>query len=238
LEAFVEGEADDGPARAYEGIRMQVDPLGEKPFRIPKEVAHQPLDRWVTPARRYAEVRHLTARQVDRWGLGYATFGRLTGRLVVPVKDHEGFARSYMARTYVDHPTRYLYPADRENSDKDTMFGEQFWPEPDHRKSATVVVVEGALNGLAVERAMLEDMPFGALGGSDPRAMFVSKIATFGRVIVLTDDDKAGKGAAETLVYQLGRHTDVVRVTLGEGCDADTVSAEELRETICRGMNQ
>jgi DNA primase len=233
-------EDDEAPAVAYLSTRLEVEPTGRREFTVPKEVVFRPLDEWVTPAREYAQRRHLDAAQIDRWGIGYATIGRLSGRLVMPVRDATGRPWSYMARTFVDHDTRYYYPMERERPDQDVMFGEQFWPEMKKRKGKHVVLTEGALNALAVERAMVQSMTpnVAALGGSDPRPMHVGKLAGFGVVVVLTDDDKAGRGAAWELSCQLQRHTIVKRVTLGEGRDADDVSPEELRETICRSIRE
>jgi DNA primase len=232
-------EDDEAPAVAYLSTRLEVEPTGRREFTVPKEVVFRPLDEWVTPAREYAQRRHLDAAQIDRWGIGYATIGRLAGRLVMPVRDATGRPRSYMARTFADHETRYYYPMERERPDQDVMFGEQFWVGRVWRKKSTVVVVEGALNALAVERAMgFTLLNVAALGGSDPRPMHVGKLASFGVVVVLTDEDKAGRGAAWELSCQLQRHTGVERVTLGEGRDADDVSPEELREAICRSIRE
>jgi DNA primase len=230
-------EPDEEPVHRYETIRMEVESIGSRGFRYPTEVRVEPLERWVTPARRYAEARHLTAQQVARWGMGYAAHGRLAGRLVMPVRDAGSRPCSYMARTFTDHPTRYLYPSTKEAPDLDCAFGEEFWPDDDGpREKAVIVVTEGALNALAVERAMGGAVAVVALGGSDPRPMHVLKISSFGRVLILTDDDPAGRGAAWELKNQLARHTAVGRVTVGIGRDADDVSREELRETICRGI--
>lgn len=215
-----------------DGVRLVVSPLGRRAFRMPAEVHAGPLESWVTPARRYAEERHLDEPQLARWGIGYAVSGRLAGRLVIPVRDRGGEARSYMARTFADHEARYYYPREREHADPDVIFGEEHW-----RGSYEVVVCEGALNALAVERALGQGAQFpnvAALGGSDVRPMHVLKLAGFARVVVLTDDDGAGDGAAVVLTAQLGRHARVVRVSLGRGRDADSVPPDELRGMLCR----
>ena len=225
-------EVADEPVKTYLSVRMEVAETGRREFRMPKEVRFGPLDEWVTPARRYAEERrHIPDWQVLLWGLGYAITGKLAGRIVLPVRaTRDGAPVSYMARTFADHALRYLYPAEREHPDLDVIFGEQFWPRD--RRDRTVVITEGALNGLAVQRAVGGAVHLGALGGSDPRPMHVGKLSTFGLCVVLTDDDVAGRGAAWELSCQLQRHTKVVRVSLGEGRDADDVTPEELRSVI------
>ena len=233
-------EVDDEVAgQQVDHVRLVVDSVSHRSFALPKEVKLGELREWVTPAAEYARARHLTDDQVRRWGLGYATVGRLVGRIVLPVRDASRAPRSYMARTFAGHEARYYYPAEREHADLDVVFGEQHWPDGS-RRIRTVIVCEGALNVLAVERAIDGDVEvsLAALGGSSPRPMHVAKLSTFGRVIVMTDDDEAGEGAAWELDRQLGRHTEVVRVSLGEGRDADDVEAEELRDALWEHVQQ
>lgn len=231
IDALRGGEVEEERGPEFGGVRLVVSPLGRKGFTLPREVHLAPLADWVTPAREYAESRHLTAEQVSRWGIGYAVTGRLSGRLVLPVRDVAGESHSYMARTFADHEARYYYPRERERADLDAVFGEQHWPRA--RSGERVVVCEGALDALAVERAVGGCVA--ALGGSDVRPVHALKLASFGRVLVLTDADEAGDGAAGVLLAQLARHTGVVRVTLGRGRDADSVDPEELERALCTG---
>jgi DNA primase len=230
------GDEEVGPT--FEDVRLVVDPLERRAFRLPREVVLGALPSWAETPRFYAERRHLTPDQVARWGLGYAVEGRLAGRLVIPVRDREGAARSYHARTFAGHDQRYFYPSGREHPDLDCMFGEQHWPSPASYARGSIIACEGALNALAVERALgprwMSNVSVAALGGSDPRPMHVAKLASFTDVAVLTDEDEAGEGAADVLVRQLGGHVRVKRVTLGGGRDADDVARDELREAIWR----
>ena len=224
-------EGDVEEARSpVQRVELVVDRGVRRPFELPREVVRRPLDQWSETARRYAEQRHLTAGQVARWGVGYAVVGRLKGRLVIPVCDQHGAVQSYMARSFAGHSAKYFYPSLRDGPSLDAMFGEQHWPRHD-RNAVEVVVCEGALNALAVERCY-EGQPVAALGGSDPRALHVFKLAGFGRVCLLTDQDPAGDGAAAVLWRQLARHVEVRRVTLGVGRDADDVTSAELRGAL------
>jgi len=228
---FREGEGDEQEGPTFEGVRLRVESVSGRTFRMPQGVVRKPLDAWPELMRAYAKDRHLTPAQVQRWAIGYSAIGRLSGRLVIPVRDRQGVDRSYMARTFVGHDSRYFYPNASEGADLDCLFGEQYWPEPRERKGLTVVVGEGAFNALAVERAEV-GFHIGALGGSDPRPMHVAKLASFTRVLIMTDEDEAGEGAAHELYCQLARHTQVLRVTLGGDRDWDEVSSERLREVV------
>lgn len=217
---------DEDPALAV-SIEMVGSP---RMFRLPLEMIRDPLPEWVTPARRYAERRGITPAQVSRWGIGYAVDGRLAGRIVLPVFTRDR-ACSYMARDFTGDPSapRYFYPdGRRELPDLDGVFGEHLWPAPAFRE--TIVITEGALNALAVERAYNFDIAVGALGGSDLRPMHAFKISSFKRAIVLTDPDDAGDKVATKLAQALARHApNSVRVRLPEGMDANDMRPEDLR---------
>lgn len=199
-------------------------------FRMARGYVFEPLAEWPGPVRDYAEERGLDGRQVERWSVGYALEGRLQGRIVFPVHDDRGSLASYMGRAFTEQGKRYLYPRSEEGPDQEAMFGERHWPDRDSRKRHVVVVTEGALKSLAVERAT--GHYHGALGGSGVSAMRVAKLARWGTVVVLTDEDPAGRQAREELAGGLGGHTRVVHVRLDEGKDPDTVSPHRLRKRI------
>jgi DNA primase len=184
------------------------------------------LDEWPTPPRRYALSRGIEAWQVERWGIGYAIEGRLSGRLVIAYRDADGIARGYTARDYVGQDKRYLEPSSFENPDRNIMFGEQRWSQ----SRDVVYVTEGAINALAVERAM-PGVSLAAIAGSELRTIQAAKLSSFDRVRILTDPDAAGDKAASYL-GALGRHCQVDRVRLPVGEDAASLSEEALRALL------
>ena len=203
----------------------------KKPMKMPVGVVlGKLLEDWPGPARKEVERRGITEDQVLTWDLGYAVEGRLAGRVVVPVYNRHGELASYMARTYCDQTRRYLYPAEEEGADMSTLFGEWVWPEY-HPKSFTCIVTEGAFKSLAVERAVGGSVMEAALGGSPtpPAASTVAKLASFGRVLVFTDNDPSGNRCGDALEEALRGHVTVARAKLPPGEDADEVDPERLR---------
>jgi DNA primase len=210
-------------------IVVEHAPLTGRVFEFPREVCFDPLDAWVRPAREYLLKRHITREQVERWHIGYAVDGRLAGRIVIPVFDSRGRPASYMARTFVDHPRRYMGPDEaKERPDLGAVFGEQHWPQIDLR--GVIIVTEGAINGLACER--VSKLPIAALAGSSIRLTHLMKIATFKRVLILTDPDPAGDKAADEISGALSRHATTLRVRLPVGMDADGVPPHQLKDEI------
>lgn len=226
--AALGAEAPSEPAPA--SIHLAVPDATRLGFCFPEEIIFEPVEDWVSPARRYVEERGL-AGQVARWGIGYAVDARLAGRVVLAVRDSAGQPANYMARRFSDRGKRYLYPELDERPRLDVMFGEQHWPAP--RQRTSVVVTEGAFNALAVERAAGGTVA--ALGGSDVRAGHLPRLASFPLVVVATDNDAAGNAAAEDIRQALARRCRVVRAlptAKGEGPDIDEMPAEELRALI------
>lgn len=225
LEALGAGYVAPIPA----AVRVVVK--GRRQFQLPAGVVVAPLREWPEMPRRYAEERGLRAWQVDRWGIGYALAGRLAGRLVVVTRGKRGEPRRYTARTFLGAEKRYLEPLPEEAADGLAVFGEQHWPEAKDRER--VVVVEGALNGLAVERAIGAGVCLAATAGTSPPATLVFGLATFRRVQLFTDADRAGDALADMLSAQLARVGSVVeRPRLDDGEDADTVLASRVRELL------
>jgi len=214
-------------------IRMKI--VGEKKaFKMPVGVVQdRPLSEWPGPARKELERRGIGEHQAAQWSLGYATEGRLAGRVVVPVYDRSGRLASYMARSFGSAARRYLYPSEDEGPDMTVLFGEECWPEF-HPGAFTVVVTEGAFKMMAVERACKGSVVQAALGGSPwpVPAATVAKLCAFGRVVVFTDNDAAGDRCGDALEEALRGHTGVSRLKLGPDMDQDSVAPEVLRELL------
>lgn len=194
---------------------------------IPAGVEFGALRTWMTPARDYAIRRGITGAQVESWRLGYAAVGRLSGRLVVPVYAASGALLTYSARTFVGDDARYLSGDERADGAKeDAVFGEDRWSH-----DLPIVICEGAINALAVERAC-PDVHVAALLGSKPRALHAWKMKDFARVLVMTDADKAGEHAAFALTV-LSR---AVRVALPDKRDAAETHPDVIRAVVHEGL--
>ena len=197
------------------------------PFRPPPEVIWDPLDRWVTAARRYALSRGITSAQVLQWGIGYAVDGWLAGRIVFPLRDRQDRLLNYQARLFAGDGPTYLTPREEDRPDKGAVFGERHWPPPGASRRR-VVVWEGSIKALAFERALPGEY-FAVLGGVQAwNAEHVAKLSTWREVVLATDKDRAGEGAAELLTGALQRHVKVSRAILPR--DPDEMSPGQVAE--------
>jgi len=233
--------ADLGEAASVPYVRVRFVPVGPRgePFRIPAGVENRPLAQWPGMAQSYARSRGITDDQVGRWRIGLAYDGRLAHRIVLPTWDGQGRLANYAARTFVDDETRYLAAHASERPDKSALWGEHLWPEPAGRRVG--IVFEGAMNGLAIERAfshMDEEIVVPALcglSGSRFDHRKAAKLATFRRLILATDPDKAGDEAAEEIAGALRRRVEMVRLEYPtRGADAVDTSPIQIAIAVLR----
>ena len=192
---------------------------------VPPGVRVVPLRDWPTPAARYARSRGLTDEIVDRWGLGYGASDDVAYRIWIPIRDERGRLVCWQARTYIDDSLRYTTPAGVRPG---AIVGQVFWPPRDAR--GLVVVVEGPLDAIAVDRATR--LPVAALMGSQPVPRQLVALSSFRRVLVLTDSDPAGDAAGAVLVGALARWTSVERVRLPDGYDPADAGDVEVRRAL------
>jgi DNA primase len=216
-------------------IELKV-PRVRSEFRLPSGVVIAPLAAWPTPARDYASSRKVTADQVDRWGLGYAVDGRLAGRIVFPVRDATGRLISYTARTFIGHRKRYLEPALAEDAVEGAVFGEH------HARSNTILVVtEGALDALAVERAAasatITSWSPVAIYGSGVLPSHLNRLSgKYLGIVIATDPDPAGDRAALEIHNGLARWMRVRRWRPPEGEDCGSLSQKGQGSVIFDGI--
>lgn len=219
----------DGPAPLSVALAV-TEGMTQHRFVLPPGCSGGPLSGWPTPVRTYVEQRGITAEQVARWNLLYAVGGRLGGRIVFPYARLGGELVGYTARSWDGREPRYKEPRKEEGAAADAMFGPVNWPVlPGDRD--TVVVAEGAINALALERAGARYVA--APGGSKTLVSgHVSLIATFDTVVLASDADQAGDSMAEQLRGQLSRWAKVKRLSFPPKVDAAEMSRDELASRL------
>ncbi len=199
-------------------------------FRLPPSVKVAPLADWATPPRRYLERRCVSAEQVERWGLGYASSGRLAGRIVFPIADGNGRVQSYNARTFIEDEKKYKQPHPDEGPKDGGIFGQRHWD----LRAKTLVVTEGEFNALACEAAGFRTIA--ALSGSHLDNAQVAKMSRFRRILIATDPDKAGRKVARLLEFNYADACDVRVVDFPPGEDASSLLVDRgpqaLRELL------
>jgi DNA primase len=139
-------------------------------------------------ARAYLESRQISLLQIVRHKIGYAEAGRLSYRVIFPAIIDDA-VQGYVARSFLaTGKPKYL------NSPGMKML----WNAKP--RGASAVVVEGVMDALRVETALLSvrDTQAVARLGSAITALQMDQLKEFERVVILPDQDEAGvKGAIE-----------------------------------------
>lgn len=224
---------DDGSAEAAPILAVRIQPhVVGRGLRMPPGVEFPEWRDWIDTPRRYVESRGITAAQVARWGIGYAVDGPLEGRIVIPTFRAGGVLANYQARSYVGHDVRYLSTPERDHPDLAALWGEHLWPSPDER--STLIVFEGAINGLAIERALDGWMvSLGGLHGSLVDHRRAMKFIGWRSIVIATDPDPAGERAAMAIESAVRHSTTQVRRLQYPGkADACDTPIESLRDAL------
>ena len=162
--------------------------------------------------------------QVEKWGIGYALWGDLAYRIVVPVVT-SGVLVTFVARAFISSIPRYDSGSRRKGAIADrALFGE---PELD-RTDPTILVTEGVFKALAFERDGFSNVV--ALLGSELTSARALLLAPFTNILVATDPDAAGEKAWRQISGSLGRSAQrrVVRVVMQRAPD-DATSEERVQ---------
>ena len=219
--------AGDEEVESPEKLRTSFEVVSEvgarRGFELPEEVSFGDPADWPTAPREYLAARGIPEAQALLWGMGYASEGRLSGRIVIVVRDHFLAPASYMARSFAGAGKKYLYPMREEKPDMDVMFGEERWGA-----QRRVYVAEGALKALALER--VTGMAVGALGTNAIRPLHALKLARFEHVVFVRDGGRPGLDAWQSVRASLGRHARLVCVELPEGEDSDSLFMRDRGE--------
>ena len=214
----------DGPLPLAVQVQVTRPDLSRPEVQVPADARFGPIEKWVTPAKRYAIKRGLTEAQVQRWGIGYACGGYYANRIIIPTRTRAGRLINITGRAWSPTKTpKYLNAKELHGWDASAVFGEQHWPEYPAR--STLVLCEGELNALACERVGAEFI--GALGGSQLEKEQVLKFSQFQRVILAVDIDRAGTDIAANLRATLVRWKRVSRVAFPDDRDPNDLEGKD-----------
>jgi len=201
-------------------VPLDLDRFAEGRYRaladLPTATPLSPLD----AAHPYLRKRGVTLETAHWFGCGYlGGDGSLAGRIVFPVSTPDGRVVGHVGRS----------------------IGNRLWPRYRfstglrkgllllHEEAVTimepVIVVEGPFDAMAVDQAGFRNVV--ALLGCRATGHQLAPLAWYPRVIVLLDDDDAGRAGAIWIAAQLGRRAVVVHLP-GDPAGACTSALAEL----------
>ena len=181
----------------------------------------------------YLTERGLSAEAIAEFGIGYCQKGSMTGRIVVPIHNAEGQLVAYAGRwpgkpPDEDTPKYKLPPGFRKAQEVFNLH--RAMREPD---SSPLYVVEGFFDCIWLWQHGIRRVV--ALMGSTmspTQAALIQKAVTpDGRIVVMFDEDDAGRGGREKAATRLSLHGFVRTMQFAqEDQQPDSLSPEQLAE--------
>lgn len=175
---------------------------------------------------------YLAERGIDRatagyFGVGYFRGrGLMSGRIAIPIRDHEGRLVAYCGRALNGAAPRYQFPTGFQKSQ--VLFNH-------HRARAIgddqVIVVEGFFDCMRVHQA-----GFGCvvalMGARLSMAQMALLTDQYRQVILMLDGDPTGRTATAQLASDLAPTVSVTEVQLAPGVQPDQMTAEQIRQVL------
>ena len=185
------------------------------------------------PAHPYLAERGLSAEAMAEFGIGYCQKGSMTGRIVVPIHNAEGQLIAYAGRwpgtpPDEDTPKYKLPPGFRKAQEVFNLHRAMREPQ-----SEPLYVVEGFFDCMWLWQHGIRRVV--ALMGStlSPiQAALIQKITTpDSRVVVMFDEDDAGRAGREKAVIRLSLHCFVrTHQFAQEGQQPDSLTADHIEQ--------
>ena len=214
---------------------------GEHPESTPKESSdfpetgpNKPLGfelRNLDPAHPYLAARGLSGATIAEFGLGCCNNGSMKGRIVIPIHNVDGKLVAYAGRWPGDPPEdtpKYRLPAGFRKSEELFNIHRALQADP----SMPLVIVEGFFdcihlcqNGIVRVVALM-----GSQLSKAQEELIAAHLEPGDRIIVMLDEDDAGRAGREQVVQQLSKRAFVKVFGFGrEGQQPTDLSAEELQ---------
>lgn len=176
--------------------------------------------------RGYLKSRGVSQSQINRHGIGFAASGRYAWRAIFPVWSEDGQAYGFVARSIdVRQKPKYL------NSPGIKLL----WGA--NQMAKTAVIVEGVLDALKVEQALLRRRDWIAIArlGSTLTGIQFRQLRRYERLILLPDRDQAGvKGAVTVAELCAANHIQVEMAVpqVMDDRDPGDMTEDEINEYI------
>lgn len=186
--------------------------------------------RGLDAAHPYLAMRSLLPETITAFGLGYCEKGIMSGRIAIPIHNTAGELVAYAGRwpgTPPDDQPKYLFPRGFRKSLELFNYHRAIAVKP----HTPLVVVEGFFDCMKVWQAGFEHV-VAIMGSSlsDAQANLIANaVGSSGEVLVMFDEDGAGRAGREKASARLARFVAVRVIELeAEGIQPDHLPAAEI----------
>jgi DNA primase len=186
----------------------------------------------------YLAERGLSEATIAEFGLGYCAKGSMTGRVVIPIHNRDGQLVAYAGRLPRHSPDeetpKYKLPPGFRKS-QELFNSHRAFRETD---DVPLVIVEGFFDCLALWQHGIRRVV--ALMGSSlspqQEEIIAAVVNPQSRIVLMLDEDEAGRGAREKIIPRLATHCYVRAFRFdNEGQQPDTLTAEQVAESCEQG---
>ena len=180
----------------------------------------------------YLASRGVKPEAVRTFGLGFYTGkGLLRGRIVIPIHNASGELIAYAGRAIDGQEPKYRFPAGFRKSL--VLFNL-------HRAIATnartVVVVEGFFDTIGVHQAGYAVV--GLMGSTLSRRQSDQLVNHFHRVLLMLDDDEAGRQGATMMAQARAPRTAVAVAAMENGRQPDQLAPGDIHRLVQAHLNE
>jgi DNA primase len=178
----------------------------------------------------YLALRGLMTETIDAFGVGYCTKGLMAGRIAIPIHNAEGEIVAYAGRTPEnprDGQPKYLFPRGFRKSLE--LFN--YHRAVTATTQESLVVVEGFFDCMKVWQAGFQRVVaiMGSSLSETQENLIVKAVGLHGKVLLMFDEDGAGRAGREKSAARLARNVPVKIVQLdAEGIQPDHLPACEI----------
>lgn len=181
----------------------------------------------------YLHERGITKKCIAEFGVGYCEQGSMKGRVVIPVHNKDGQLVAYAGRwpgTLPDEDTpKYKLPPGFKKAQE--LFNvHRAFAEPD---TSPLVIVEGFFDCMTLWQQGIRRVValMGSSLSSQQEETIAQKLTSQSRIVLLLDEDEAGREARGKITPRLANHCYVRTIRFEEeGQQPDSLTAKQLEE--------
>jgi DNA primase len=186
------------------------------------------------PTHPYLSERRLSKETVATFGLGFCEKGSMAGRIAIPIENQTGKLVAYAGRWPGEAPTgtaKYRLPKGFRKSIEVYNYHRAAAADP----SKPLVVVEGFFDCMRVWQAGYQRVVaiMGSALSEAQKTALVHLTGSAGRILLLLDEDEAGRKGREDALLRLAPHVFVRVISCGAaGMQPDQMTPESLSKLL------
>jgi DNA primase len=181
----------------------------------------------IDPGHEYGPSRGLSKETIEYFGCGLClSRGMFAGRYTIPLHNEKAELVGYAGRALGELEPRYLFPSSEKGFYKSYLLFNLHRVLTERAPGDPVIVVEGFFSVMKLKQEGYQAV--GLLGSSVSKEQEELLARHFQKLILMFDNDEAGRKGIEDCLNTLARRVFVKVASLPEGKQPDTLSQQQL----------